>query len=131
MRFAMLVLPTLIAASPLTAQPLAIPAGETWIFALDKGQPTKARKADAKAEPKHGEVKVTVLTMMGTTMTASSNYPEPYTFKAELVGVSGEAVPARTCTLPARGRPVLENWLQKARAVRVSDFKAAVDPGAC
>ena len=131
MRLAFLALPTLVAATPLTAQPLAIPAGESWIFSIEKGEPTKARKADAKAQPKRGEVKITVLTLMGTTMTASSNNPDPYTFKAELVGVGGKAVPARTCTLPARGRPVLESWPQKARAVRVSDFKPSVDPGAC
>ena len=53
------------------------------------------------------------------------------TFKAELIGGNGRVMQARTCTLPARGRPVLESWPQKAKAVRVGDFKPAVDPGAC
>jgi hypothetical protein len=68
---------------------------------------------------------------MGTALTASSNNPDAYTFKAELIGANGKAVPARTCTLPPRQRPVLESWPQKATAVRVSDFKPAVDAGAC
>ena len=131
MRFASLALLALLAASPVAARPLTIPAGETWIFSLDQGQPKKARKADAEAKLARGEVKVTVLIMMGTTMTASSNNPDAYTFKAELIGANGKAVPARTCTLPARGRPVLESWPQKARAVRISDFRPAADPGAC
>jgi hypothetical protein len=131
MRFASLALLALLAASPAAAQPLTIPAGETWIFSLDRGQPANARKADAKAKLARGEVKVTVLIMMGTTMTASSNNPDAYTFKAELIGANGKAIPARTCTLPARGRPVLESWPQRAQAVRIRDFKPAVDPGAC
>jgi hypothetical protein len=131
MRLASLACLVLIAASPIAAQPLTIPAGETWIFTIDLGQPTKARKADAKAKLARGEVKVTVLLMMGTIMTASSNNPDAYTFKAELIGANGKAIPARTCTLPARGRPVLESWPQKAKAVRVHDFKPAADPGAC
>ena len=131
MRFALFPLLALLAASPVAAQPLTVPAGETWIFSLQDGQPANARKADPKSEPKRGEIKVTVLTLMGTTMTATSNNPDPYTFKAELVGANGKAVPARTCTLPARRRPVLESWSQKARAVRVIDFKPPADPGAC
>ena len=131
MRFASLALLALLAASPLAAQPLTIPAGETWIFSLDRGQPAKARKAGASDRLARGEVKVTVLIMMGTTMTASSNNADAYTFKAELIGANGKAIPARTCTLPARGKPVLESWSQKAMAVRVGDFKPAIDPGAC
>ena len=131
MRFASLALLALLAASPLAAQPLTIPAGETWIFSLDRGQPANARKAGASDRLARGEVKVTVLIMMGTTMTASSNNADAYTFKAELIGANGKAIPARTCTLPARGRPVLESWSQTAMAVRVGDFKPAIDPGAC
>ena len=131
MRFVPLALLAALTASPVAAQPLRIPAGETWVFSIEQGQPAKARKADANARLARGEVKVTVLVLMGTTLTASSNNPDAYTFKAELIGANGKAIPARTCTLPARSRPVLENWPQKARAVRVSDFKPAADPGAC
>ena len=131
MRFAFLAILALLAAAPVEAKPLTIPAGETWLFTIANGQPAKARKADTSAKPARGEVKVTVLALMGTTMTASSNSPEAYVFSAELVGANGKAVPARTCTLPPRGRPVLESWPQKAKAVRVSNFKPAADLGAC
>ena len=131
MRIASLALLALLGAAPVVAQPLTIPAGETWIFSLADGQPTKARKTNPNAKPSRGEIKVTVLTMMGTTLTASSNIPDAYTFRAELVGANGKAAPARTCTLPPSGRPVLESWPQKAIAVRVGDFKPAADPGAC
>lgn len=121
----------LLAAAPVAAQPLTIPAGETWIFSIANNQPAKARKVASSAKPARGEVKVTVLNLMGTTMTASSNNPDAYVFHAELVGAGGKAIPARTCTLPARNRPVLESWPQKASAIRIGDFKPAVDPGAC
>ena len=68
MRFAFLALAAFLSA-PALAQPLTIPSGETRIFTLAHGQPANARKADAKARPGRGEIKVFVLTMMGTTMT--------------------------------------------------------------
>jgi hypothetical protein len=131
MHFAALASLALFAAAPVAAQPLTVPAGETWIFSLQQGQPTKAHKADPSAKLARGEIKVSVLTLMGTTMTATSNGPDAYKFRAELIGPNGNAVPARTCTLPSGGRPALESWPQKATAVRVSDFRPAVDPGSC
>jgi len=128
---ASLVMFALLTASPVLAKPLTIPAGETWVFTIADGQPANARKADPSSKPARGEVKITVLALMGTTMTASSNNPDAYVFRAELVGANGKLAPARTCTLPPRGRPVLESWVQKARAVRVSNFRPAADPGAC
>jgi hypothetical protein len=131
MRLASLALIVLLAATPVTAKPLTISTGETWIFSIANGQPANARKVDASSKPARGEVKVTVFSLMGTTMTASSNIPDAYTFRAELIGAGGRRAPVRTCTLPPRGRPVLETWPQKAKAVRVGDFKPAADPGAC
>jgi hypothetical protein len=120
-----------LSSAPALALPLTVPVGETRIFTLDHGQPANARKADPKAKLGRGEIKVTVLTMMGTTMTVTSNNPDAYTFKAELVGTGGKRVPARTCQLPAKSGPVLESWPQKATAVRLSDFKPSADPGSC
>ena len=62
--------------------------------------------------------------MMGTTMTVTNNSPIAYTYRAELIA-GGKAQVARSCTLPANGRPVFEHWPQKADAVRISDFKVA------
>jgi len=120
----------LLAASPLAAKPVTVRAGESWIFAIQDGQPVKARKVAASVKPAKGEVVVTVRAMMGTTMTITSNNPIAYTYKAELIG-GEKLVPTRSCTLPANNRLSFENWPQKAAAVRLSDFKPATKDGAC
>jgi hypothetical protein len=119
-------------ATPLPAEAagLAVRSGETWVFSLSGGQPVKARKVSANARPAQGQIVVTVRSMMGTTMTITSNNPKPYTYKAELIG-GEKTVPTRSCTLPANNRLSFENWPQKAAAVRLSDFKLATKDGAC
>ena len=49
MRIASLACLVLIAASPVSAKPLTVRMGETWVFSVANGQPAKARKTDAKA----------------------------------------------------------------------------------
>ena len=122
----------LLAASPLAAKSngLTIKSGETWEFALSRGQPSMARKVSPTSEPREGRIRVTVRSMMGTTMTIVSNNPRPYTYTAELIGGT-KAVAARSCTLPADGRLSFENWPQKADAVRLGNFKPAKREGAC
>ena len=56
-------------------------------------------------------------------MTVTNNSRQGYTFKAELIGADGNAVTARTCTLPPGNQPTLESWPQAAAAVRIGDFK--------
>jgi len=107
----------LLAATPVTAKPLTVRTGETWIFSIANGQPAKPRKVDASAKPAPGQVVVTVKSMMGTTMTITSNNRQAYTYKAELIGADN-VVPTRSCTLPANSRLSFENWPQKATAVR-------------
>ena len=41
---ALLALPLLLAASPVSAKGLTVHMGETWVFAIDRGQPARARK---------------------------------------------------------------------------------------
>jgi hypothetical protein len=122
----------LLAASPVPAKApgLAVKSDETWVFNLSGGQPVKARKVSATAKPAPGQIVVTVRSMMGTTMTITSNNKQAYTYKAELIG-GEKAVPTRSCTLPANNRLSFENWPQKATAVRLSDFKVATRDGAC
>ena len=123
----------LLAASPLAAAQspgLTVRTGETWVFSLSNGQPAKARKAAADARPAAGQIVVSVRSMMGTTMTITSNSPKAYTYKAELIGAA-KTVPIRSCTLPANSRLSFENWPQKAVAVRLSDFRLATKDGAC
>lgn len=122
----------LLAANPLpaVAAPLTVKTGESWMFAISRGQPVRARKVKPTVKPAPGQIIVTVTSMMGTTMSISSNNPVAYTYQAELIG-AGKAVPARSCTLPANGRLSFEHWPEKANAVRLSQFKVATKGGAC
>ena len=112
-------------AVPATADPLTVKTGETWLFALDHGDPVRAHQVGASTKPAKGEVKIAVRSLFGTTMTISNNSAQGYTFKAELIGADGKAVTARTCSLPPKNQPALESWPQKAIAVRIGSFKPA------
>jgi len=114
-----------IAPATAVAAPLTIRTGETWLFAIERGDPARARKAEPTATPSLGEVKVTLRALFGTMMTISSNSAQGYTFHAELIGADGKAVTARTCTLPSGNKPALETWPQKAAAVRIGKFRPA------
>lgn len=122
----------ILTTAPLAARApgLNVKTGESWIFAIQGGQPVKARKTAASTKAGTGQVIVTVRSMMGTTMTISSNSPVAYTYQAELLG-KGKAVPIRSCTLPANGRVAFEHWPQQAEGVRLSNFKVATKDGAC
>ena len=100
------------------------------MFNIFRGQPSKARKVNPSTKAAPGQVVVTARTMMGTSLTISSNNPVAYTYKAELIGAD-KPVPVRSCTLPANGRMSFEHWPQKANAVRISDFKVARKDGSC
>jgi hypothetical protein len=68
---------SLLSAAPVAAKPLTVRTGETWVFAIANGQPVKARKVAASTKPAPGQVVVTVKSMMGTTMTITSNHRRP------------------------------------------------------
>ena len=129
---AALALFALLAAAPLSAKTpsLTVHTGESWVFSIQGGQPVRARKVDPSVRLLPGQVLVTVRTMMGTTMTISSNNPVGYTYKAELIG-AGKLVSDRACTLPADRRVSFEHWPQTADAVRLSNFEPAPDGGSC
>jgi len=133
-RAALLAFFILLAPSPLWAKSpgLIVKQGETWIFAISRGEPVRARQVLPTDKPARGQVQVTVSAMMGTTMTIINNNSISYTYRAELLG-AGErkANPTRTCTLPAKGKLAIENWPQKAAAVRLSNFKPAPSGGSC
>ena len=132
MAFRLLALALLLAASPVPVRPagLTVKTGETWQFSLFHGQPVRARKASADAKPAPGQIQVTVRSMLGTTMTITSNNPTSFTYQAELIGTD-KPVAARSCALPPDGRLSFESWPQKADAIRLSDFKVAPKGGAC
>lgn len=121
----------LMAAAPAAAQSgLTVKTGESWMFAISRGQPVRARKVEASVKPPPGQVLVTLLSMMGTSLSITSNNPRAYTYSAELIGAD-KAVPVRSCTLPANARMSFEHWPQKATAVRISNFRIAAKDGSC
>jgi len=129
---AALALFALLAAAPLSAKTpsLTVHTGESWVFSIQGGQPVRARKVDPSVRLLRGQVLVTVRSMMGTTMTISSNNPISYTYKAELIG-GDKPGSSRTCTLPADRRLSFEHWPQTAEAIRLSDFVPAPAGGSC
>ena len=120
----------LIAAAPAQAAGLTVRTGETWLFTIKDGEPAQARKVTPSAKIGKRQIKVSVRSILGTAMTVTNNSPIAYTFRAELIS-GGKATVARSCTLPAKARPVFEQWEQKADAVRISDFKVAGVDGRC
>ena len=123
----------LVAIAPAAAaagQGLTVKTGESWMFAISRGQPVRARKVKPTIKPPPGQVVVTLRTMMGTSLSITSNNRQSFTYKAELIGTD-KPVPVRSCTLPANGRVSFEHWPQTAGAVRISDFKVAAKDGSC
>ena len=122
----------LAAAAPAAAKELVVHTDESWVFSISGGQPVRARRVKPDAKLEKGQVLVTVRSMMGTTMTITSNNRTPYLYRAELIGVAGgKTVAARACTLPADGKVAFEHWPQQAKAVRLSTFRRTRDAGNC
>ena len=121
----------LLAAAPLSAKPLDVRIGETWVFTIAHSQPAKVRKVDARTAPMAGEMKVTLSELMGTTMTISNNSKYDYAYRALLVLPNGKAGPVKSCAVPANGRMAMEHWPQRVAAVRLSDFKPAPAGSLC
>ena len=120
----------LLAAAPVQSAPLTVKTGETWTFTLKNGRPSNAHKVASSAKPAKGQIVVAVRALMGTTMIVTNNGPVAYTFRAELLQ-RGKVAATHPCTLPANGKPIFEQWQQKAEAVRLSAFKAANSDGLC
>jgi len=122
----------LLAATPAVAKSpgLTVKTGESWMFAISRGQPVRAHRVKPTVKPPPGQVVVTLRAMLGTSLSISSNSRQSYTYRAELLGAAN-AIPVRSCTLPANGRVSFEHWPEKADAVRISDFKIARQDGSC
>ena len=127
---AFLLLSALSISTAATAEPLTIRMGESWIFSVKDGQPASARKVGASAKPAKGQIMASVRAFLGTSMVVTNNSSVAYTFNAQLLR-GGKAAAARSCTLPAGGRPILEQWEQKADAVRIGNFQATGAEGRC
>lgn len=120
----------LVAASAAQAAPLTVRTGESWLFNVENGEPVNARKVEGTAKAAKGQLMVTVRALLGTSMIVTNNSYTAYTYRAELF-VAGKPSGARTCTLPTGAEPTLEQWPQKADAVRLSAFRPAGPGGRC
>ena len=131
MRLAFLACLALVGASPLSAKSLTVRMGETWVFEVAHGQPARARKVDAKTALSPGQMKVSLSSLMGTTMTIANNSRFDYAYRAALVLAHDRTGPAKSCAVPANGRLAIEHWPQRVTAVRLSDFKPAPAGSLC
>ncbi len=120
-----------LAAHPLSAQDLTVRMGETWVFAIDKGKPVRARQVAANAAPKPHQVKVSLRPMMGTTMSVTNNSNVDYAYRATLVLQGGRIGAAKSCAVPAGGRIAIEHWPRPVEAVRLSHFRPAPAGSLC
>jgi len=121
----------LLAAAPVSAKPLRVRMGETWLFAVAHGQPVRARKVTVAASPAPNEFKVSVQPMMGTTMTISNTSKYDYAYRALLVMPDSKTGASKACAVPAHGRIAIEHWPKPVAAVRLSDFKRAPAGSLC
>lgn len=117
-------------ASVAQTAPLTVRAGETWIFKVKDGQPADAHKVGPAVKPAKGEVMASVRSLFGTVLITTNNSGTAYSFNAELYPPANLTA-VRTCALPSGGRPGLEQWVQKAQAVRISNFRAAGNENRC
>jgi len=118
-------------AAPLSAKPLTVGMGETWLFAVRNGSPVNARKVAATTTPAPGQFKVSLQPMLGSTMTMTNNSRFDYAYRATLVLPSGKPGAAKACAVPANGRVAIEQWTKPVAAVRLDRFKRAPAGSLC
>jgi hypothetical protein len=121
----------LLAATPVSAKGLTVRMGETWVFAIEHGQPVRARKVAVATSPAPNEFKVSVQPMMGTTMTVTNNNKYDYAYRALLVMSGGKTGASKACAVPANGRMAIEHWPKPVAAIRLSNFKPAPAGSLC
>ena len=121
----------LIAAAPLSAKPLTVRMGETWLFAVRGGAPVGARKVAPAAAAAPGQFKVSLQPMLGSTMAMTNNSRFDYAYRATLVMPSGKPGATRACAVPEHGRIAIEQWTKPVSAVRLDRFKPAPAGSLC
>src|SRR5262249_20823392 len=121
---------TVLLATAAQGAPLTAHTGESWLSTIKDGQPENPHQVSPSAKPGKDELLVSVRALFGTTMFITNNSKVAYTYSAELLS-GGKITAARYCTLPATGHPVMEQWEQKAEAVRISNFHPTGTEGRC
>ena len=118
-------------AAPLTAKPLTVRMGETWLFAVRHGSPVFARKVAATAAPAPGQFKVSLQPLLGSTLAMTNNSRFDYAYRATLVLPSGKPGTAKSCAVPANGRVGIEQWTTAIAAIRLDRFKRSPAGSLC
>ena len=121
----------LLATTPLSAKPLTVRIGETWVFAVRGSAPINARKVAATAAPAPGQFKVSLQPMLGATLTMTNNSRFDYAYRATLVLPTGKPGAAKACAVPANGRVAIEHWTKTIAAVRLDRFRPAPAGSLC
>ena len=118
-------------AAPLSAKPLTVRMGETWVFAVRGGAAVDARKVASTTAPTPGQFKVSLQPMLGSTMTMTNNSRFDYAYRATLVLPTGKPGAAKACAVPANGRTAIEQWTRPIAAVRLDRFRQAPAGSLC
>ncbi len=118
-------------AAPLSAKPLTVRMGETWLFAVRHGAPADARKVTPTTAPAPGQFKVTLQPLFGATMTVTNASRFDYAYRATLILPSGATGSAKSCVVPAKGVIAIEQWTKTVAAVRLDRFKPAPAGSLC
>ena len=118
-------------AAPLSAKPLTVRMGETWVFAVRGGVPVEAHKVAATTAPSRGQFKVSLQPMLGSTMMVTNNSRFDYAYRATLVLPNGKLGAAKSCAVPANGRVAIEHWSRPVAAVHLDRFKPAPAGSLC
>ena len=118
-------------AAPLSAKPLTVRMGESWVFVVRGGNPVDPRKVNSTTAPSPGQFKVSLQPMLGSTMTMTNNSRVDYAYRATLVLPSGKPGAAKSCAVPANGRIAIEHWTNPVAAVRLDRFKPAPAGSLC
>jgi len=120
----------LAAAAPAQQLPgLTILMGETWIFRVEQGQPTGARRAKPDDRPGEGEIGMTLERGGGGVVLAvTNNSGEWYNYRAFISAKPGhKGNRTSVCTLMPGGRLNIERWPEPFPAIRIADFSEAAD----
>ena len=121
----------LLATTPLSAKPLTVRIGETWVFAVSGSAPINARKVATTTAPAPGQFKVSLQPLLGATMTITNNSRFDYAYRATLVLPTGKPGVAKACAVPANGRIAIEQWTRPIAAIRLDRFKRAPAGSLC
>lgn len=118
-------------ATPVSAKPLTVRMGETWLFAVRHGAPVDARKVAPATAAAPGQLKVSLQPLFGATMTVTNASRFDYAYRATLVLPTGATGATKSCVVPANGKTAIEQWTIPVAAVRLDRFKPAPAGALC